>query len=692
MKNLYKLKAMRSIATHSRWLCAIALAAVIGFAFAACDNDTTGGETAPSITTSSLPDGTVNTAYSQTLAATGDTPIIWSLDSGVLPTGLSLSTAGTISGTPTIAETADFTVKATNAAGSGTKALSITITTTGGETAPTITTSSLPDGTVNTAYSQTLAATGDTPITWSLDSGVFPTGLSLSTAGTISGMPTIAETANFTVKATNAAGSGTKALSITITATGGETADGSSMGNAIPLTENVWADGNLLEEDSELWYKFTATTSATNGQRIHFASVDTSVMIYAQLYDESGSTVGSQSSLHNLTSNISRTVTSGETYYIKVTLYSSTYVNRPFKLAFNNSTTPPPSVQIPTVGVIQLTENVWTEGNLLEEDSELWYKFTATTSATNGQRIHFISVDASVMIYAQLYDESGSTVGSQSSLSDYTTNISRTVTSGETYYIKVTLYLSSTYVNRPFKLAFNNSTTPPPSVQIPTVGVIQLTENVWTEGSISTADGEQWYSFTATASSQRIHFTPGPSSVIIEVQLYDNNGSAIGSSSSFSSNNNISRTVTNNETYYIKVTLYSSIYADRTFKLTFNNSTTPPPSVQIPTVGVIQLTENVWANGSLPNADSEQWFKFTATANSQRLYFNPGTSRSVYAQLYNEQGSAIGSNLLFFDSGYNSMTVTNGDTYYIKATLSFSSYIGNFQLSFNASTVAPQLP
>ena len=55
---------------------------------------------APTITTTSLPDGEVGTAYSQTLTATGDTPITWSV-SGTLPAGLSLEAAtGIISGTP----------------------------------------------------------------------------------------------------------------------------------------------------------------------------------------------------------------------------------------------------------------------------------------------------------------------------------------------------------------------------------------------------------------------------------------------------------------------------------------------------------------------------------------------------------------------------------------------------------------
>ena len=82
---------------------------------------------APSITTSSLPDGKVGEAYSHTLTATGTAPITWSIDGG-LPADLNLNAnTGEISGTPTADGTAKFTVKATNSAGSNTKELSIMI-------------------------------------------------------------------------------------------------------------------------------------------------------------------------------------------------------------------------------------------------------------------------------------------------------------------------------------------------------------------------------------------------------------------------------------------------------------------------------------------------------------------------------------------------------------------------------------
>ena len=82
---------------------------------------------APAITTTSLSDGTVGTAYSQTLAATGSEVIIWSVTSGLLPDGLSLSEDGKITGTPTIEGESTFTVKAENSVGSDSKQYTLNI-------------------------------------------------------------------------------------------------------------------------------------------------------------------------------------------------------------------------------------------------------------------------------------------------------------------------------------------------------------------------------------------------------------------------------------------------------------------------------------------------------------------------------------------------------------------------------------
>jgi hypothetical protein len=84
---------------------------------------------APTISTVSLPAGAVDTAYNQTLTATGGTiPYTWSVSSGTLPVGLSLSATGVLDGTPTTAESSSFTVRVEGANGaSSTKDFSLTI-------------------------------------------------------------------------------------------------------------------------------------------------------------------------------------------------------------------------------------------------------------------------------------------------------------------------------------------------------------------------------------------------------------------------------------------------------------------------------------------------------------------------------------------------------------------------------------
>src|SRR5882762_10210106 len=84
-------------------------------------------------TTSSLPSGQTQTSYSASLQATGGTPpYAWSVISGQLPNGLSLSpSSGTITGTPTLAGAFTFTIQVKdNSGGSASAGFSISITTT----------------------------------------------------------------------------------------------------------------------------------------------------------------------------------------------------------------------------------------------------------------------------------------------------------------------------------------------------------------------------------------------------------------------------------------------------------------------------------------------------------------------------------------------------------------------------------
>ncbi len=152
----------------------------------------------------SLPGGTVGAAYDQTVAASPAGSYNYRVSSGALPGGLSLNAAsGQITGAPAASGTFTFTILAV--AGDCAGSRSYTITT--GCAAMSITTASLAAATAGNAYSQTVSVSPAGAYTFSLAQGNLPAGLTLHPqTGVISGLPSVAGTVNFIVKAQAANG------------------------------------------------------------------------------------------------------------------------------------------------------------------------------------------------------------------------------------------------------------------------------------------------------------------------------------------------------------------------------------------------------------------------------------------------------------------------------------------------------
>jgi hypothetical protein len=115
---------------------------------------TVGGTAPLEITTTELPNCRAGAAYNQTLAAVGgEAPYTWSVASGSLPTGLSLSSSGVLSGNCTASGTFNFTAEVEDSdSGSDTQAFTVTrpshyyVSTTG---------SGSNDGTADSPFSRT---------------------------------------------------------------------------------------------------------------------------------------------------------------------------------------------------------------------------------------------------------------------------------------------------------------------------------------------------------------------------------------------------------------------------------------------------------------------------------------------------------------------------------------------------------
>jgi len=173
------------------------------------------------ITTASLPSGKVGTLYSANVGASGGlAPYSWNLIGGAPPPGLLLTTLGGISGTPITAGSFNFTLQVLDSGG-GSSSQTYTVSIAAATAPVSVTTTSLPNGTVGTAYSSSVSATGGTsPYTWTLSAGGLPAGLTLSGGGAISGTPTLAGASTFTLKVTDSAGgTSSQAYSVTVNPT-----------------------------------------------------------------------------------------------------------------------------------------------------------------------------------------------------------------------------------------------------------------------------------------------------------------------------------------------------------------------------------------------------------------------------------------------------------------------------------------
>jgi hypothetical protein len=167
----------------------------------------------PPVVTSGSKSGTAGTALTSYQIVASNFPTSYSASG--LPSGLSVNTTtGVISGTPTSAGVTTATIMAYNAAGSGSGTLQFTIGS--GVNPPVVGGSTTASATVGTAFSYAISAS-NSPTSYSVVG--LPSWLSVNpTTGVITGTPSATGTVNLTLQATNAGGTGTGSLQITISA------------------------------------------------------------------------------------------------------------------------------------------------------------------------------------------------------------------------------------------------------------------------------------------------------------------------------------------------------------------------------------------------------------------------------------------------------------------------------------------
>ena len=259
------------------------------------------GAVAPSITTQPASETvTAGQAASFSVSATGTAPLSYQWKKNSVAISGATSSSYTTPATATSDSGALFTVAVTNSAGSATSSAA-TLTVNAVTSTLQITTTQLPGGILAGSYTSTLAATGGTPpYSWTLSGGTLPKGLTLSSAGAISGTPSVAGAFPFTVQVKDAASNSASAnLTINVstpqpsvvvtspasdaTVSGSISVTGTASDTVNLSLVQVSVDGGSFADASgtSSWTFSLATGSLTNGSHTLTAQVTDSAGITA---------------------------------------------------------------------------------------------------------------------------------------------------------------------------------------------------------------------------------------------------------------------------------------------------------------------------------------------------------------------------------------------------------------------------
>jgi len=451
------------------------------------------------------------------------------------------------------------------------------------------------------------------------------------------------------------------------------------------LTAGTWANGEITGASGEVWYSVTATTAGTNyfwwndaGQGNGEKTLDVLVTVFRS--NENAIFYDIDSAWRTYKND---SLSSNETVYIRVKPKTAGSTGT-FSIVFNTSDTI--IYQMPA-NAPALTTDQWVDGNILLEGSELWYKFNVTSGSTYYIWWNDNTSSKTLDVDVSAYFNDGTPIFTRVD-SAWTTPQTYEATGNGTVYVRVHPYYTSGYTGT-FGLVYTENSSTRPLTFTPK-NPTALTADKWMNGEITSVNNEIWYTVTSTTSANHYFWWNdagqgnGDKTLDVVVTMWRVNDTVVFSNQDSAWTSYRSGSIPSSETAFIRVTPKTA-GATGTFSIAFNTSSTRP--FIIPT-NVSTLTAGQWTDGYIPNG-GEQWFSFTATAATQYVHIKFGILDDVYVQLYNGDGSTVGSEPNLWSTTYINRTVTIDQLYYVRVRPYSSSDSGTYRITFNTSSTAP---
>jgi hypothetical protein len=501
--------------------------------------------------------------------------------------------------------------------------------------------------------------------------------------------------------------------------------------------------------DDDVWFSFVANNSTQN---ININNITGSTTdLYHSVYAGSCGSLGAALICSDPNSSTVTGLTPGNTYYVRVYSWTSTTgQTSSFNICINPPPTPPTNDNAcsATAAAVNAVYSCTTQtggtvagatasGVALGScfgtpDDDVWYSFVANNST---QLISLNNVAGSTTdLYHSVYSGSCGSPGTALICSDANSSTLTGLTVGNTYFIRIYSYTSTTGQTSTFSLCISPPPTPPsndnPCSATPAPVNATFTCSTQTGGTVvgatsstvglgacfGTADDDVWYSFVANNATQLISINNvAGSTTDLYHSVYSGNCGSIGAALVCSDPNNSTVTgLTVGNTYYIRIYSYTSTTGQTS---TFSLCISPPPpppandnpcSATAAAVNTAPGTCTVQTSGTVAGAtasgvalgacfgtaDDDVWYSFVANGTSMNINLNnvSGSTTDLYHSVYSGSCGSPGAALICSDPNSSTISgLTIGNTYFIRI-YSYTSTTGQtttFDLCINPTPPPP---